>query len=76
MLLITVTLLVMHLSDNCPCATHAGPNSPAFVGNDYYHESGNSGASNNYPYYFSYPLWDGKGCDYLILRNLRNLLRN
>ena len=56
---------VNYASDNCPCATRPGPNAPAFVGNDYYCESGNSGASNNVPYYLSDPLWDGKGCDYL-----------
>ena len=27
----------------CPCATHPGPSPPAFVGNDYYCESGNVG---------------------------------
>ena len=28
---------------NCPCATHPGPSPPAFVGNDYYCESGTVG---------------------------------
>ena len=29
---------------NCPCATHPGPPPSAFVGNDYYCESGDVGA--------------------------------
>jgi len=37
---------------NCPCATHPGPSPPAFVGNDYYCESGNV-APANYNYYLS-----------------------
>ena len=47
---------------NCPCATHPGPNSPAFVGNDYYCESGVAGDSDVNFYYLSNPLWDGSGC--------------
>ena len=47
---------------NCPCATFAGPMPPAFVGNDYYCESGDVGAFDNNPYYTSDPLWDGDGC--------------
>jgi len=43
---------------NCPCATHPGPPPPAFVGNDYYCESGNVGA-HDVLYYLSDPLWDG-----------------
>ena len=35
---------VSYTSHNCPCATHPGPGASAFVGNDYYCESGNSGA--------------------------------
>ena len=46
---------------NCPCAVHPGPGPPAFVGNDYYCESGDVGSSNG-PYYLSDPLWDGSGC--------------
>ena len=56
---------VSYTSYNCPCATRPGPGAPAFVGNDYYCESGNSGALASAPYYLSDPLWDGKGCDYL-----------
>ena len=46
---------------NCPCATHPGPSPPAFVGNDYYCESGNVGPWEQ-NYYLSDTLWDGSGC--------------
>ena len=49
-------------SYNCPCATVPGPSPPAFVGNDYYCESGNVGTYNYASYYLSDPLWDGNGC--------------
>ena len=47
---------------NCPCATHPGPSPPAFVGNNYYCESGDVGTYNHVSYYLSDPLWDGSGC--------------
>ena len=47
---------------NCPCATNPGPSPPAFVGNDYYCESGDVGIYNSVSYYLSDPLWDGNGC--------------
>ena len=47
---------------NCPCALTPGPNPPAFVGNDYYCESGNVGTWDPSLYYLSDPLWDGSGC--------------
>ena len=47
---------------NCPCATTAGTNPPAFVGNDYYCESGNIGTYESDTYYLSDPLWEGNGC--------------
>ena len=47
---------------NCPCATHPGPPPPAFVGNDYYCESGDVRTPKGPPYYLSDPLWDGNGC--------------
>ena len=47
---------------NCPCATHPGPPPTAFVGNDYYCESGDVGKAEGPPYYLSDPLWDGAGC--------------
>ena len=46
---------------NCPCATYPGPSPPAFVGNDYYCESGNVGTAGAL-YYLSDPMWDGSGC--------------
>ena len=47
---------------NCPCATIPGPSPPAFVGNDYYCESGDVGTYDIGSYYLSDPLWDGSGC--------------
>ncbi|XP_065888599.1 uncharacterized protein [Dysidea avara] len=47
---------------NCPCAKYPGPSPPAFVGNHYYCESGDTGAFSNSPYYTTDPLWDGDGC--------------
>ena len=47
---------------NCPCAAEPGPDPPAFVGNHYYCESGNTGAYTSGEYYTSDPLWDGAGC--------------
>ena len=47
---------------NCPCATHPGPPPPAFVGNDYYCESGDVGTYDIANYYLSDVLWDGHGC--------------
>ena len=47
---------------NCPCAAIPGISPPAFVGNDYYCESGNAGRWYLAPYYLSDPLWDGNGC--------------
>jgi len=47
---------------NCPCATYPGPSPPAFVGNDYYCESGDVGTHDGVSYYLSDPLWDGNGC--------------
>ena len=47
---------------NCPCAKHPGPSPPAFVGNDYYCESGDVGASDHTQYYLTDALWDGNGC--------------
>ena len=47
---------------NCPCATVPGPSPPAFVGNNYYCESGDVRIFNRSSYYLSDPLWDGSGC--------------
>ena len=47
---------------NCPCATFPGPSPPAFLGNNYYCESGDVGTADVSSYYLSDPLWDGSGC--------------
>ena len=48
---------------NCPCAKYPGPNPPAFVGLDYYCESGITGRyQDNQRITFEDPLWDGDGC--------------
>ena len=47
---------------NCPCATIPGPSPPAFVGNNYYCESGDVGTYDGKSFYLSDPLWDGSGC--------------
>ena len=52
-------------SDNCPCATIPGPSPQAFVGNDYYCESGDVGTLDVVSYYLSDPLCGcgkGNGC--------------
>ena len=46
----------------CPCAKYPGISPPAFVGNDYYCESGDVGTYSIHPFYLSDPLWDGAGC--------------
>ena len=46
----------------CPCAKFPGPSPPAFVGNDYYCESGSVGRADGNTYYLLDPLWDGRGC--------------
>ncbi|MBM4354140.1 MAG: hypothetical protein FJ109_10155 [Deltaproteobacteria bacterium] len=47
-------------ASNCPCAPYPGA-LPAFVGGDYYCESGNAGAIEN-TWYTGDPLFDGQGC--------------
>ena len=47
---------------NCPCAATPGPDPPAFVGDHYYCESGDTGDYDNNAYYTSDMLWDGSGC--------------
>ena len=50
-----------YLDVNCPCAATPGPDPPAFVGNHYYCESGDTGTTANI-YYTADILWDGYGC--------------
>ena len=52
---------------NCPCSPGSPQNSTlqAFIGNDYFCESGNPRMDGTYEFnilYTSDPLWDGKGC--------------
>ena len=47
---------------NCPCAATPGPDPPAFVGNHYYCEAGNTGTFDRDTYHTSDQLWDGDGC--------------
>ena len=51
-------------NSNCPCAAIPGPDPPAFVGDHYYCESGNTGINyyGSNEYYTSDALWDGYGC--------------
>ena len=45
----------------CPCANRTGP--PAFVGSDYYCESGNPYSYNVLEFlYYADILWDGQQC--------------
>ena len=46
---------------NCPCALHAGPAAPPFVGEDYFCESGVSGGY-HFGVWFLDSLWDLQGC--------------
>ena len=49
--------------DNCPCAKYPGRDPPAFVGLDYYCESGVTGRwGDNIRIALEDPLWDGDGC--------------
>ena len=47
---------------NCPCAKVASPRPPAFVGNNYYCESGNIGLHVASEFYSDDALWDGEQC--------------
>ena len=49
-------------NSNCPCAATPGPDPPAFVGDHYYCESGNTGTVSASDFYTSDMLWDGYGC--------------
>ena len=51
-----------HPDHNCPCAAIPGPDPPAFVGDHYYCESGNTGNFDFNEHYTSDMLWDGYGC--------------
>uniref|UniRef100_A0A1X7TGU5 Uncharacterized protein n=1 Tax=Amphimedon queenslandica TaxID=400682 RepID=A0A1X7TGU5_AMPQE len=52
-------------NNNCPCTQGSNQNSTleAFIGNDYFCESGNPTDQHQFStLYTSDPLWDGKGC--------------
>ena len=55
-----------HPSGNCPCinrdqaSSTTGP--PAFVGNDYFCDTGSSGPFDGQTFHSGDPLWDGAGC--------------
>ena len=50
-------------ASNCPCAKHPGESPPAFVGLDYFCESGITGRwQDNNRIALEDPLWDGDGC--------------
>ena len=48
----------------CPCVTATAQQPPAFVGNDYFCESGlhTAWVRNQYRFYPDDPLWDGQNC--------------
>ena len=51
---------------NCPCTNtdtaSRASQSPAFIGNDYFCDTGSSGAAAQGVFYGDDPLWDGAGC--------------
>ena len=49
---------------NCPCSSERARTPPAFIGDNYYCESGNPNNSWRSPtFYQNDPLWDGKQCE-------------
>ena len=46
---------------NCPCANDRAPPAPAFVRNNYFCDSGNTG-NLRYQWYTGHPLWDSNNC--------------
>ena len=56
-MMVTIKLITVHVLYTIP-----GPSPPAFVGNNYYCESGDVGTLNVNDYYLSDALWDGSGC--------------
>ena len=47
---------------NCPCSTGSSQTVPAFVGSNYFCESGNPNPGVGGVLYTADPLWDGQGC--------------
>ena len=52
-----------NISFNCPCSTASGQGPPAFIGNNYYCESGNPTDTFDPIVYIRDKLWDGKQCE-------------
>ncbi len=57
---------VAHPSSNCPCTninqTSRAGSPPAFVGDDYFCDTGSHDAAIDNLFYGDDPLWDGAGC--------------
>jgi len=53
-----------YTTEFCKCVTASGNSAPAFVGNDYFCESGRNTqiSGQYYIFYPSDPLWDGQNC--------------
>ena len=55
-----------HPANNCPCTNtntaSQASQPPAFVGNDYFCDTGSSGGAAWEVFYGDDPLWDGAGC--------------
>ena len=47
---------------HCPCNTGSTVSVPAFIGDDYFCESGNPLNAFSITFYSDDPLWDGEGC--------------
>ena len=47
---------------NCPCAVTRGPDSPPFVRENYFCQSGSQGFPDSDTYFDEHPLWQGSGC--------------
>ena len=55
---------ISHARFNCPCAHQTTQDSPSFVGDNYYCESGNpTGTYAQHHLYSEDPLWDGGQCE-------------
>ena len=53
----------INTNSNCPCSTASGQGPPAFIGNNYYCESGNPTNTFSLILYNEDKLWDGQQCD-------------
>ena len=53
---------INHGGSSCPCLSTRGQLPPAFVGNDYFCDTGSSGRYEHGVFYGDDPLWDGAGC--------------